>query len=257
MKWWVVGFLALAACGFQASPADGTGSDPGAGSDPGDSTGGPPQGTPTADKVANLALGDSALGTADFTIGVAGGNDPAITIDTQRLAIGGLTLPAGVSFVTARQDGTGPELAVLHAKVLTIQQPVKVIGGRPLVIVCDSLFLSEQIDVTAHTMPASGRASDPSALTGDASGAVELYAHTLLSVSGLVNAGDASDHFGPPGGGGNQRPGVLVVQSRAISNTGSLVAIDGDGSGNSGQLFWISSSTPSGNLSPDPTTVAP
>jgi len=97
----------------------------------------------TTDDVVHVGRDDEYFGIADLTISAP------LTIDTTRMAFG-IALPAGVTFGIAPQDGGGPELAILHVRALTVAAPVRALGSRPLVVIADSIDVTQTIDVTGH-----------------------------------------------------------------------------------------------------------
>src|SRR5688572_19654743 len=74
---------------------------------------------PTTGDVVHIA--DDSVGTGDLLVA------SSITTQTSGGSFGfGMALPSGVSFTTAAQDPSGPELAVLRVRNLTIAGGVTV-----------------------------------------------------------------------------------------------------------------------------------
>jgi hypothetical protein len=138
-RWTLAAVLTVTACGFQ-SPASTLQGDASVSVD-----GSPrPDGAvSTSDDVVHVATTDEYTGTDDLTISAP------ITIDTQAMAFG-MPLPPGATFTPAKQDGGGPDLAILHVRKLAVHATVRALGSRPLVVIADSIELTETIDVTAH-----------------------------------------------------------------------------------------------------------
>jgi len=109
----------------------------------------------TGDDVVHVGSTDEYTGTDDLTIAAS------ITIDTDKMMFG-MPLPPGVTFGAAKQDGGGPDLAILHVRALAVHATVQALGSRPLVVIADSIELTETIDVTAHQgQPGPGALSAP------------------------------------------------------------------------------------------------
>jgi hypothetical protein len=205
---------------------------------------GPPQpdgAMSTSDNVAHVGSGDEYTGVGDLTIAAP------ITIDTGRMSFG-MSLPPGVTFTPAKQDGGGPDLAILHVHRLNVHATVRVIGSRPLIAIADSLELTETINVPT---PSSSCDTLAPPAPGLGSGSIELYARTRISISGYINTntGGTGGPGGPggPGGGGlggggeprvggcqGDSLGTIVLQSPSIENSGRLSAQSGGDAGANG-----------------------
>jgi len=139
MYTWILAAFVLSGCGFQATVS----------SDQGDASttfDGPPRpdgAMSTGDDVVHVRTEDEYTGIDDLTI------TAPITIDTDRMLFG-MSLPPGATFGAAKQDGAGPELAILHVRKLDVRATIRGLGSRPLVVIADSIELTETIDVTAH-----------------------------------------------------------------------------------------------------------
>ena len=245
------------ACGFQAVPSGGVATEV---------DGGPGSQESIGDDVVHVGPADEYTGTADLTI------DQPITIDTGAMTFG-MALPAGATFAAATQDGGGPELAVLHVRGLAVHANVRAFGARPLVVLADSFELTRMIDVSAHdqvggpgaqSAPISGGGQvliggapgEPPIATvlcdvappGGGGGALELYARTRISISGIIDAGGgmpgATSCTGiviapSPFGSG----GTIVLQAPVVENSGRLTANDGRAAagapGGGGQILML------------------
>ncbi len=250
----VAGTLFFGACSFQAAATPGSPEPPGSADA---ATGGTAAGPP--DDVLYVGSADEDTGTGDLTI------DAPITIDTGAMSFG-MTLPPGVTFAAAKQDGGGPDLAILHARALAVHANIRAFGVRPLVLLADSFELTQTIDVSAHNdvggsgalaapAPAGGGQTlvggapgTPTALLiscqvtppGAGGGALELYARTRISISGIINAGGGTGGSGlcqgvlatNPGGSG----GTIVLQSPVVDNAGRLSANGGAAGGGIGGI---------------------
>jgi hypothetical protein len=202
--------------------------------------------------IPHVSTGDEYTGVEDLTIALP------ITIDTGAMSFG-MPLPPGVTFAAAKQDGGGPDLAILHARTLAVHADVHASGSRPLVLIADSFELTQTIDIAAHqdkpgpggrapvgpdagtTLAggAAGRApTSPLVLCnagapGGGGGAVEIYARTRIEISGIINAAGGAGVAGiaclgsvlapNPGGAG----GMIVLQSPIVDNAGRLLASGG------------------------------
>jgi hypothetical protein len=243
-RWISAGALLIGACNFQAVAAQ---------QDAGTADGPPrPTGAPgSADDVLHVGTADEYTGVDDLTIAAP------ITIDTGAMSFG-MALPSGATFSAAKQDGGGPELAILHVHALAVHANVRAFGARPLVVLADSFELTETIDASAHDdeggpgarsapapdggdghVLAGGAPGTPASLIscqlgppGAGGGALELYARTKIAISGYINAGGGTAGTGVcpsgiiatnPGGSG----GTIVLQSPVVENSGRLSASGG------------------------------
>ncbi|HEX4421772.1 MAG TPA: hypothetical protein VH165_27865 [Kofleriaceae bacterium] len=225
MRWLPVALVLVGACSFQAIPEPGT---PGSGSDDDGAPTGTGSGPVTG--ILNLASGDDALGMGDLMIEKTAVQ--TITIDTgnaTRAPTISVTLPPETSLDIVQQNGFGLELAVLRVKALQVSSDITVTGSRPFVVVSETFQYDGTMTVTAHVdhpipgAPISGAA----ALTSNTGGAVEIYAHTLIGVSGYINAGTGGDHVDLLGGGGGNppsAPGLIILQSPDLENQGAVSA---------------------------------
>jgi hypothetical protein len=225
MRWLPEALLLVGACSFQAIPepgAPGSGSgDDGAPTDPGTGSG-------PVTSVLNLASGDDALGMGDLVIDRSAVS--TITIDTgnaTRAPAISVTLPPETSLDIVQQNGVGLELAVLRVKAFQVSSDITVTGSRPFVVVSETFQYSGTMTVTAHVgrpipgAPTSGAA----ALTSNTGGAVEIYAHTLIGISGHLDAGIGGDQDDLLGGGGQlSAPGLIILQSPDLENKGAMSA---------------------------------
>lgn len=197
----------------------------------------------TNDNVVHVGSGDEYTGMGDLTIAAP------ITIDSGRMAFG-MLLPPGVTFTPAKQDGGGPDLAILHVRKLDMHATVRVVGPRPLVVIADSFELTETINVPASCNTPATPAP------GLGSGAIELYARTRILISGYINTNaDGPGGPGGPGGGiggdggdggdGCQGDslGTITLQSPSIENSGRLSTNGGGGAradgGNPGPILML------------------
>jgi hypothetical protein len=266
-SWIFAGALVMGGCGFQADfiPQDGGIAGPSR----------PPGAPGTGEDVLHVGPADEYIGIDDLTIAAP------ITIDTGAMSFG-MALPPGVTFAAASQDGSGPELAILHVRALTVHADVRAFGARPLVVLASSFDLDHMIDVSAHDneggpgalsaqapqTSGDGRAhvlaggapgtASPSLLScsiappGAGGGAIEVYAHVKISISGYINAGGGTGGTGiclgiviapnPDGSGG-----TIVLQSPVVENSGRLSASGGGGGlasgavggGSDGQILML------------------
>jgi hypothetical protein len=248
------GALLLGACGFQSVATSGA---PGAPEAEDAGINGTSAGPP--DDVLYVGSADEYTGTGDLTI------DAPITIDTGAMSFG-MALPPGVTFAAAKQDGGGSDLAILHVHALAVHADIRAFGARPLVLLSDSLELTKTIDVSAHSVAgpgalaapapggdsghslAGGAPGKPTALLiscqvappGAGGGALELYARTRISISGIIDAGGGTGGSGlcqgvlatNPGGSG----GIIVLQSPVVDNAGRLSANGGGAGGGIGGI---------------------
>jgi hypothetical protein len=102
---------------------------------------------PVLDDIVHVLATDETLGTGDWTLSTDA------TVHTSGAMFGwSVTLPPGVSFAAAPQDPSGPSLAILHVRDLTITAgtDVRVLGGAPLVIIADQVTLAGVIDAGAR-----------------------------------------------------------------------------------------------------------
>lgn len=221
-RWIPVTVTVITACGFQSQVSP----DQGDAAIAADGPDGPDGVMNTNDNIVHVGSGDEYTGMGDLTIAAP------ITIDSGRMSFG-MVLPPGVTFTPAKQDGGGPDLAILHVRKLAVRATVRVVGPRPLVVIADSLEDTETIDVT--TSPCNTPASPAPGL---GSGAIELYARTRISISGYINTntggsgGTGSDGLG---GGGCQTDSLagsdstIILQSPSIENSGRLSTSGGGG----------------------------
>lgn len=244
-RWILAGALLVGACGFQAVATQ---------EDAGTADGPPrPSGAPaTGDDVLHVGTADEYTGIDDLTI------TAPIAIDTGAMSFG-MALPPGATFSAAKQDGGGPELAILHVHALAVHANVRAFGARPLVVLADTFELTETIDVSAHDgeggpgarsapapdgsgghvlaggppgTPTSSLISCQLGPPGAGGGALELYARTKIAISGYIDAGGGTAGTGVcpsgviatnPGGSG----GTIVLQSPVVENSGRLSANGG------------------------------
>jgi hypothetical protein len=102
---------------------------------------------PVVDDILHVFAADETLGTGDWVLSTDA------TVRTSGATFGwSATLPPGVTFAAAPQDPSGPGLAILHVRDLTITAgtDVRVLGGAPLVIIADRVTLAGAIDAGAR-----------------------------------------------------------------------------------------------------------
>jgi hypothetical protein len=245
-RWIAVIVLALTACGFESSPLPSLDDASPGPTQPDDPVG-------TADDVVYVGTQDEYVGTDDLTIATP------LMIDTGTLNFG-MPLPPGATFVSAKQDGGGPDLAILHVHKLDVRATIQVFGPRPFVVIADSIELPQTINVIARKDPSSALPSARTravAATGtpclapppDAGGgAIELYARTRILISGYLTVGGTTggdDRFAGdacPINGLGGASGVIVLQSPSIENSGRLSATgsgDSAAGGGPGQILLL------------------
>ena len=184
------------------------------------------------DGVAHVATADEAVGDADLTI------SSAISIDTDALTLG-ITLPAGVTFAMAPQDGGGPDLAILHVRTLDVEAPVTAHGSRPLVVIADTILVSKDIDVGAHL----GAAGPGAQTSGPGVGGLGVH------VAPYTDSGGGGGGYSSAGGVGGDvtcvgtgcpASGVVSGGAAGAGYNGSAAMLIGGSSG--GRPFEPSSS---------------
>lgn len=151
---------------------------------------GAPLDGPAGPIVAHLAPADAQLGTVDWTL------TGTVTLDTTTLSVTNQPIGAGGALVVASQVPMGGELAVLHLDELLIAQgaTLKVVGARPLVIVCRTAVLDGRIDASAD-----GAIAGPGGSEGqDGPGAGSDGQHA----GNFDDGGGGGAGFGGPGAAG-------------------------------------------------------
>ncbi len=138
------------------------------------------------DDVAHVPDDGEFAGTGDLTL------SSSARIDTSSLTIDDAPPAAGILFDVWRQDGGGPDLAVLHVRRLDVVAGarVRVTGRRPLVVIAGSDL------VIAGVVDAGARRSEPGP-GGQAAGAGP----------GAGGAGRSAE-LGDTGGGGGGHGGT-------------------------------------------------
>ena len=216
--------VALAGCSFQ----------PGAGSD----ASGPRDGaTDTGDAVVSDApaslidapavfgvahVPDAVVTAFDATASVAFAN---VTIDTGN---GGtppnanVALPGGSHLVTSAQLGGGPELAILEVGDLTITGTLRVVGGRPLVIVAKTTISVAQIDASANQQMPGGGGYPPRMGPGAGGDG---------AASGNADSGGGGGGYGTAGGAGQASGAAAAGTAGAAYGTAELAQLEGGSGG--------------------------
>ena len=152
-------------------------------------------------------------------------------IDTTTLLINGAPPAAGGTLSTAPQPG-GPELAILHVDALTIEAgaTVRVIGGRPLVIVAD-----HDIEIVG-VLDAGARADVPGAGGSSPSSGLGAGADVVPPADNCDPAGGGGGfaQAGAPGGGICPDPGI-GGPAHGDASIAILVGGSGGGTGAPGE----------------------
>ena len=147
-------------------------------------------------QVAHVASADATLGSEDLVF------DAAATIDTGALTVTGVTLPVGVELVAAAQSPSGPELALLRVRGLTLAEGVVVraIGSRPLVILAETASI-------AGTLDAGARRDQPGAGGSGPRGGIGRGGDGVRDGS-YADSGGGGGGFGQPGAKGGDASGA-------------------------------------------------
>jgi hypothetical protein len=131
-------------------------------------------------------------------------------------------LPAGVSLVTANQDGGGPELAILRADGFSIAsgKTLRVIGSRPLVVLARSITIDGVLDVGAiKDQPGAG-----GSLTGPGVGGAGTRAIQ-------ADGGGGGGSFGAAGAAGGSADCVIDCNPNTVALGGLAGPIYNSGLG--------------------------
>jgi hypothetical protein len=101
---------------------------------------------PIVDDILHVRAVDESLGTGDWILSTDA------TVRTSGMIGWSVSLPPGVTFAAAPQDPSGPGLAILHVRDLTITAgtDVRVLGTAPLVIIAENVRLAGIIDAGAR-----------------------------------------------------------------------------------------------------------
>ncbi len=151
---------------------------------------------PIVEDIAHVPLAAETAGVADVAI------IGTVVVNTTNLTFDGGAPPTGATFdLSAQETGTGPQLAILHLRSLTVQAgaTLRAVGGRPLVIIASrSVTINGVIDASADRNTAGAGGSIPGVGVG-AGG---------TSTNSIANdePGGGGAGFGPAGAAGG--PGV-------------------------------------------------
>ena len=244
VRWLAVVVFGLGACGFQSGDAPVAVEDetPDAAVDIPDAAPGAPTGA--GDDIINVRAVDEVTGDVDWVL------DRAIAIDTGAMTISD-GIPTGVTFAPAPQDGGDAELAILRVGHFESGFDITVHGPRALVILARDVVFSGTLQARA----AAALAGAPCAvgeLGRDDS--VEIYARSMIIVSGEIRVGRGAAACARPGSGG-----TIVLQAPIVTNSGRLL-VDGDGGsaggGNRGEIVLLyRTSVARGTTDPTATTT--
>jgi hypothetical protein len=206
MRFWVATLLTFGACEFtHGTLGGGPGGDGGVdrdGSQPTDGSGDP--GAPF--EPLHVPPGGAAPGTGDLELTAA--------VDTTALSIGGsTTMPAGVTFDSWPQ-ASGPALAVLHVRSLSVPATatVRVTGSRAFVVVA-----SGTISI-AGTLNANGQRDVPGP-GGSAPDAGAGKGNPGLHVQTFRDSGGSGAGFVTAGGTGGRVTGCMPTAGTVLAGT--------------------------------------
>jgi hypothetical protein len=167
------------------------------------------------DDIAHLEQAEEYVGAAPFTTGVGWMLDTTSLTSTP-------DLPPGVTFMTAMQDGGGPDLAILRADTFAIPagSSLRVIGSRPFVVLAHSISINGALDVGANKeQPGAGGSQTGPGLGGPGMRQME------------ADSGGGGGGFGTAGGRGGSATCVVTCSPDAIAQGGTIGAAYNSGLG--------------------------
>ncbi len=210
--------LLVGSCSFDPGRAD-TPTDAPATPDPDGATDGTAPDSPPPVHDADHVPSDvdaAFAGTADVTLA-----DATIDTGTSGMPTSSVQLPNGARFVVTPQDGGGPELAVLEVGSLNVTGTLRVIGGRPLVVVAATTITVDVIDASAVAdAPGAGGAGPRQGSGGGGDG----------GVSGSADAGGGGGGFGTAGAAG-QSSGAATGAAGPAYGSAMLTTLEGGSGG--------------------------
>jgi len=175
---------------------------------------------PAVSAVAHVP--DAVITAFDATASVT---FASATIDTGTGAnppFANVTLPSGAHLLTSAQLGGGPELAILEVGDLTVTGTLRVVGGRPLVIIAKTTISVAQLDASATKQTPGGGGYPPrmgSGAGGDG------------AASGNADSGGGGGGYGTAGGAGQASGAAAAGTAGAVYGTADLATLDGGSGG--------------------------
>ena len=167
---------------------------------------------PDAVVVAFDATASVTFANVTLDTGSNGGMPPSVNV----------ALPAGAHLLTSAQLGSGPELAILEVGDLTITGTLRVVGGRPLVIIAKTTISVAQLDASATKQTPGGGGYPPRMGPGAGGDG---------AISGSADSGGGGGGYGTAGGAGQASGAAAAGTAGAVYGTTDLATLDGGSGG--------------------------